>query len=100
VYVYYVNYLFFITFPVGFLFLFFLLTFPISYLPESLHFQAGCCRRRLNLVFSLLHLFQIAKQMAKERQDIMGSNCLKGVTGKVIVDEKGIKDSLKDTRKS
>jgi len=34
--------------------------------------------------------------MAKERQDIMGSNCLKGVSGKVIVDEKGIKDSWKE----
>jgi len=29
----------------------------------------------------------------KERQDITGSNCLKGVSGKVIVDEKEIKDS-------
>jgi len=34
--------------------------------------------------------------MVKERQDIMGSNCLKGVSGKVIVDEKGIKDSWKE----
>jgi len=31
--------------------------------------------------------------MVKERQDITGSNCLKGVSGKVIVDETGIKDS-------
>jgi len=31
----------------------------------------------------------------KERMDITGSNCLKGVSGKVIVDEKGIKDSWK-----
>ena len=30
--------------------------------------------------------------MVKERQDITGSNYLKGVSGKVIVDEKGIKD--------
>jgi len=35
----------------------------------------------------------MAKQMVKERQDITVSNCLKGVSGKVIVDEKGIKDS-------
>jgi len=28
--------------------------------------------------------------------DITGSNCLKGVLGKVIVDEKGIKDSWKE----
>jgi len=41
-------------------------------------------------------IFQIAKQMVKERQDVTGSNCLKGVSGKVIVDEKGIKDSWKE----
>jgi len=34
--------------------------------------------------------------MVKERRDITGSNCLKGVPGKVIVDEKGIKDSRKE----
>jgi len=34
--------------------------------------------------------------MVKERQDITGSKCLKGVSGKVIVDEKGIKDSWKE----
>jgi len=34
--------------------------------------------------------------MAKEKHDIAGSNCLKGVSGKVIVDEKGIKDSWKE----
>jgi len=38
----------------------------------------------------------MAKQMVKERQDITGSNCLKGVSGKVIVGEKGIKDSWKE----
>ena len=38
-------------------------------------------------------IFRMAKQMVKERQDITGSNCLKGVSGKVIVDKKGIKDS-------
>jgi len=38
----------------------------------------------------------MAKQMVKERQDITGSNCLKGVSGKVIVDEKGIRDSWKE----
>jgi len=41
-------------------------------------------------------IFQIAKQMVKERQDITGSNCLKDVSGKVIVDEKGIEDSWKE----
>jgi len=34
--------------------------------------------------------------MVKERQDIMGSNYLKGVSGKVIVDDKGIKYSWKE----
>jgi len=34
--------------------------------------------------------------MVKERKDIMGSNCLKGASSKVIVDEKGIKDSWKE----
>jgi len=38
----------------------------------------------------------MANQMVKERQDITGSNCLKGVSGKVIVDEKGIKDSWEE----
>ena len=38
----------------------------------------------------------MAKQMVKERQDITGSNCLKGVSGKKILDEKGIKDTWKE----
>jgi len=41
-------------------------------------------------------IFQMAMRMVKERQDITGSNCLKGVSGKVLVDEKGIKDSWKE----
>jgi len=41
-------------------------------------------------------IFRIAKQMVKERQDITGSNCLKGVSGKVIVDRKGITYSWKE----
>jgi len=40
-------------------------------------------------------IFRLTKQMVKERQDIAGSNCLKRVSGEVIVDEKGIKDSWK-----
>jgi len=36
--------------------------------------------------------------MVKERQDITGSNCLKGVLDKVIVDKKRIKDSWKEYR--
>jgi len=34
--------------------------------------------------------------MVKERQDITGSNCLEGVSVKMIVGEKGIKDSWKE----
>jgi len=34
--------------------------------------------------------------MVKERQHITRSNCLKGVSGKVIVDEKGFKDLWKE----
>jgi len=41
-------------------------------------------------------IFRMAKQMVKERQDITGLNCIKGASGKVIVDDKGIKDSWKD----
>ena len=40
-------------------------------------------------------IFRMAKQMVKERQDITGLNCIKGASGKVIVDDKGIKDSWK-----
>jgi len=38
----------------------------------------------------------MAKQMVKERRDITGLNCIKGASGKVIVDGKGIKDSWED----
>jgi len=38
----------------------------------------------------------MAKQMVKERQDITGLNCIKGASGKLIVDDKGIKDSWKE----
>ena len=36
-------------------------------------------------------IFRMAKQMVKERQDITGLNCIKGASGKVIVDDKGIR---------
>ena len=42
-----------------------------------------------------MKFFSNGKADGKKRQDITGSNCLKGVSGKVIVDEKGIKDSWK-----
>jgi len=38
----------------------------------------------------------MAKQMVKDRQDITGLNCIKGASGKVIVDDTGIKDSWKE----
>ena len=41
-------------------------------------------------------IFRMAKQMVKERQDITGLNCIKGASGKVIVDDKRIKDSWKE----
>ena len=34
--------------------------------------------------------------MVKERQDTTGLNCIKGASGKVIVNDKGIKDSWKE----
>ena len=34
--------------------------------------------------------------MVKERQDITGLSCIKGASGKVIVDDKGIKDCWKE----
>jgi len=37
----------------------------------------------------------MAKHMVKEKQDIVGSNCLNGVSDKVIIDKKEIKDSWK-----
>jgi len=37
----------------------------------------------------------MAKQMVKERQHITGLHCIKRASGKVIVDDKGIKDRHK-----
>jgi len=54
------------------------------------------CASDLNDLNHQNEIFRIAKQMVKERQDLMGSNCLKGVSGKVILLEKGIKDSWKE----
>ena len=34
--------------------------------------------------------------MVKERQDITGLNCIKGASGKVIVDDEGIKHCWKE----
>jgi len=38
----------------------------------------------------------MAKQMVRVRQDITGLNCIKGASGKVTVDDKGIKDLWKE----
>jgi len=54
------------------------------------------CASNLNDPNQQNEIFQIAKQIVKERQDITGSNCLKDASGKVIVDEKRIKDSWKE----
>jgi len=51
------------------------------------------CANDLNDSECQSEIFLMAKQMAKERQDITGLNCIKGASGKVIVDGKGIKDS-------
>ena len=40
-------------------------------------------------------IFRMAKQMVKERQHITGLHCIKRASGKVIVDDKGIKDRHK-----
>ena len=39
-------------------------------------------------------IFRMAKQMVKERQDITGLNCIKGALGKVIIDDKKIKEGI------
>ena len=54
------------------------------------------CARNLNDPNHRIEIFRTAKQIAKERQDIIGSNCLKGLLRKVTVDDKGIKDSSKE----
>jgi len=38
----------------------------------------------------------MAKQVVKGRQEITRLNCIKGASEKVIVDDKGIKDSWKE----
>ena len=44
-------------------------------------------------------IFRLPKQMVKEKHDISGSNCINGASGKVIVDDKGIRDSWKEFMK-
>ena len=43
-----------------------------------------------------MKFFRMAKQMVREIQDITGLNCIKGESGKVVVDDKGIKDCWKE----
>jgi len=62
----------------------------ISSVKEKKHKE---CASHLNHAVHQNEIFQIAKQMIKERQDITGSNYLIEVSGKVIVDGKLIKDS-------
>jgi len=54
------------------------------------------CANDLNDSECQNEIFRMAKQMVKERRDITGLNCIKGTSGKVIVDDKGIKDSWKE----
>ena len=54
------------------------------------------CASDLNEADCQNEIFRMAKQMVKERQDITGLNCIKGASGKVIVDDKGIEDSWKE----
>ena len=54
------------------------------------------CANDLNDSECQNEIFRMAKKMVKERQDITGLNCIKGESGKVIVDDKGIKDSWKE----
>ena len=54
------------------------------------------CANDLNDSECQNEIFRMAKQMVKERQDVTGLNCIKGASGKVIVDGKGIKDSWKE----
>ena len=54
------------------------------------------CANDLNNSECPNEIFRMAKQMVKERQDITGLNCIKGASGKMIVDDKGIKDSWKE----
>ena len=42
------------------------------------------------------NVFRIAKQMSEERQDVVGVNCLKDSTGKIVIDNIGIKKTWKD----
>ena len=54
------------------------------------------CANDLNDSECQNEMFRMTKQMVKERQDITGLNCIKGASGKVTVDDKGIKDSWKE----
>jgi len=45
------------------------------------------CANDLNDFECQNEIFRMAKQMVKERQYITGLNCIKGASGKVIVDD-------------
>jgi len=54
------------------------------------------CSSDLNNPNHQNEISRVAKQMVKERQDIMDLHCLNGVSDKVIVDKTGIKYSRKE----
>ena len=58
------------------------------------------CASDLNDLEQPDEIFRMAKQVVKERQDTTGSNCLQGVSGKVIVDDKGLKICGRSTWKT
>jgi len=43
-----------------------------------------------------MKFFEWRSRWSKKDRDITGLNCIKGASGKVIVDDKGIKDSWKE----
>ena len=54
------------------------------------------CHFAVSLVCNDYYWNYCFKQMVKERQDITMLNCMKGASGKVIVDDKEIRDSWKE----
>jgi len=54
------------------------------------------CANDLNDSECQNEIFRMAKQMVKERLGLTGLNCIKGASGKVMVDGKVIKDSWKE----
>ena len=39
------------------------------------------------------HIYRVAKQMARSRQDVIGVNCVKDANGKVLIENDQVKES-------